>query len=202
MSNVRPMPSEVRYVQGYELRSAEADGKYLDAVLTTFEDAHDVGPFIEEMARGVFDTTLSRHADSVKLVVNHTDDVAVATPVEWRKTDTELGVTYKFGTHEEARRAVSMTEEGMYAGLSVGFLPSHKPEHNIWKLDGAKPFVRRVQARLLHSSLVVTPANEKAELIAIRSLGVPEDVILATPRIDSAREVLARIQANRIEVPR
>lgn len=200
MTAVRPMPSEVRYVQGYELRKAEADGRYLDAVLTTYEDAHDVGPFIEVMARGVFDTTLSRHADSVKLVVNHSDDIAVGTPVEWRKTDTELGVTYKFGSHDEARRAVSMADEGMYGGLSVGFLPSHRPEHNIWTQEDGKPAVRRVQARLLHASLVVTPANADARVIALRSMGVPEDAVLATPRMDEARRVLEALRASKVSL--
>jgi HK97 family phage prohead protease len=193
---VRPLASEVRYVEGIQLR-AEADGRYLDTMVSHYAEWRDVGPFEEWMEPGVFDATLSRHADSIKLVVGHDDRVpAVATPVEWRNTATELGAVYRFGSHKEAQTAAQMADEGMFGGVSVGFLPSRRPEHNVWtKGPGGSPRVRRVQARLLHVGLVTTPADADARILEVRSVGVPDDVVLATPNLDAVR---ARLDTLRI----
>lgn len=201
MATVRPMPSEVRYVEGLQLRAAETDGRYLDLVVANYGEFRDVGPFHEKHMPSVFAETLSRHAESVKLVVGHDDSVpAVATPVEWRQTDTNLGVTYRFGSHEQARAAAQMADEGMFGGCSVAFLPGKKPGDSVWEKRDAGAFVTRHRARLLHVGLVVTPADADAALLAVRSLGVPDEVLQATPRLDSAREILARLQAGRISL--
>lgn len=194
---VLPLPSEVRYVEGIQLR-AEADGRYLDTVVTTYDDWHDTGLFEELMEPGVFDATLSRHAENVKLVVGHDDRVpAVATPVQWRRAADHLGVVYRFGSHAEAQRAATLAEEGMFGGVSVGFLPGRKPEDNVWtKSPNGYPQVRRRQARLLHVGLVTVPANAEARLLEVRSLGVPEDVPLRTPHLDEARRRLAALKTR------
>lgn len=195
MTEILPLPSEVRYVEGVQLR-AEADGRYLDTVVTTYDNWHDVGPFVELMEPGVFDATLSRHADSIKLVVGHDDRVpAVATPVQWRKGAATLEATWRFGSHTAAQTAATQAQEGMFGGLSVGFLPGRRPEDNEWSAGPqGERRVRRRQARLLHAGLVVVPANAEARILEVRSLGVPDDVPLATPHLDEARRRLAALK--------
>jgi HK97 family phage prohead protease len=196
------MPSEVRYVEGVQIRSVESEGRYLDLVVTNYNQWNDVGPFEERMLPGVFDGSLSRHAENIKLVLGHDDSVpGVATPVEWRKADDHLAVTYKFGSHEQARATAQMAEEGMFGGCSVSFLPGKKPGDSVWERTDTGARVTRKQARLLHVGLVTVPADADARLVAMRSLGVPDDVLVRTPRLDSAREILARLQASRIQLP-
>lgn len=201
MSTVRPMPSEIRFVsEALQIRSVEADKQYLDLVVANYGEFRDVGPFFERHMPTVFEESLSRHADSVKLVVGHDDSVpAVATPVEWRQTPTELGVTYRFGSHEEARKAAQMADEGMFGGCSVAFLPGKKPGDSVWEKRSNGAYVTRHRARLLHVGLVVTPADADAAVLALRSLGVPDE--MDTPRLNTARDILARMQASRILVP-
>jgi HK97 family phage prohead protease len=190
MTSVKPLPSEVRYVTGYELRSVDVDADLLECTVTTFNDPTDVGPFGETMKPGVFDATLSRHADSVKLVVGHIDTVpAVATPVEWQKSDTDLRAVYRFGSTAECRKAYTEAKEGLYGGVSIGFLPGKKDGDSVWEMVDGVPHVTRYQARLLHVGLVTVPANADA-LYAVRSLGVPEEIVRATPHLDAAKKRL------------
>jgi HK97 family phage prohead protease len=189
------MPSEVRYIDGLELRSVQDDGRYLDVVVTTYGNWVDVGPFEERMMKGVFDTSLSRHADSIKLVVGHDDfQPAVGTPVEWSKGDKELRATFKFGTHDEAKRAVQLAEERMFGGVSVAFLPGKKPGDSVWEKTATGARVTRHQARLLHVGMVTVPANADSRLLAVRSMGIPDEV--ATPRLDDARRRLEALASR------
>lgn len=190
--------AEVRALHGWELRSVEQEGRELDAVITVYDVERDVGPFVETMARGVFDHTLAEHADQVKLLVGHDDSrPGVGTPVEWRNGPAELGVTYRFGTTRAAREAVTLVEEQLIGGLSVGFLPGRKAHHNEWSVDedGVAHVVRR-EARLLHVGLVTTPAVADAKVLALRSLGVPQGVPLARPRLARGRHLLEKIRAG------
>jgi HK97 family phage prohead protease len=191
---VKPLPSELRYIEGLELREAGADGKYLECVVTTYGDFKDVGAFEERMMPGVFDTTLARHADAIKLVVGHDDSVpGVATPVEWRKADDHLSAVFRFGSHAEARTAAQQAEEHMFGGVSVGFLPGKKKGDSVWEMVDGVPRVTRHQARLLHVGLVTTPANADS-LYAVRSMGVPEEVVLATPHLDEWKAKLEQLR--------
>lgn len=189
MATIRTLPSEARYVADFECRS-ETDGRYVDLVATTYDNPVDVGPFVETMSRGVFDETLSRHADNVKLLVAHDHRmIGVGTPVEWRKGDTELGVTYRFGSHSEAQEIAARAADGMFGGCSVSFMPGKKDGDNEWSAD--KRQVRRNRARLLEVSLVTIPANADARLVAVRTAGIPEEI--ATPRMDAARAIVERV---------
>jgi HK97 family phage prohead protease len=192
---VKPLPSEVRYVEGLQLRDMQADGRYLEARACQFNVPVDVGPFVETMDPGVFDATLSRHAQNIPLILGHDDTVTpVARSTEWRRSPSDLVGVFKFGTHEEARRVVGLVEERMLTSVSVSFLPGRKPEDSSWSLIGGVPHVRRNHARLVHLGLVTSPADEDAGVLAVRSLGVPEDLILKTPHLDSARQRLESLR--------
>jgi HK97 family phage prohead protease len=199
---VRPMPSEVRHLtDALELREVATDGRYLEARACRFNTPVDVGPFVETHDPGVFDVTLSRHKDNIPLVLGHDDSVpGVARSVSWSKSDSDLVGLFKFGTHAEAQRAVGLIEERMLTQVSVAFLPGRKEGDSVWTLVDGTPHVRRNHARLIHLGLVTAPADAEAEILAVRSLGVPEDLALATPRLNSARELLTKLRANRVEI--
>jgi HK97 family phage prohead protease len=196
---LRPMPSEIRVVEGLELRDADTDGRYLIARACQFETPVDVGPFVETMDRGVFDATLSRHSDNIPMVIGHDDSVPpIARSVAWEKGDRELVGTFRFGTHEQARQALGLVEERMLTSVSVAFLPGKRDGDSVWTMLDGVPNVRRNNARLIHLGLVTAPADEDAAVLAVRSLGVPEEVVLSRPRMDEARAVLERLRAGRV----
>jgi HK97 family phage prohead protease len=196
---IRQTPSEVRYLEGFELRDMSAKGRVLDLVVANYGEFRDVGPFHERHMPTVFEETLSRHADSIKLVIGHDDSQpGVATPVEWRQGPDRLEVSYAFLSHEAARAALQMVEERAFGGCSVAFLPGKKPADNTWEKRGGVPYVTRHRARLLHVGMVTTPADADAGVLALRSMGVPEDV--ATPRLDDVRRRLEALRATRVQV--
>lgn len=198
MKRVMPMPSEVRLAGGLEIRDAGTDGRYLVARACRFNAQVDVGPFIETMDPGVFDATLSRHARDIPMVLGHDDSVpGIARSTSWEKSDTDLVGTFRFGSHEEAKRALSLVEDRMLTKVSVAFLPGKKDGDSVWTMVDGVPHVRRNNARLVHLGLVTAPADEDADILLTRSLGVPENVVMATPRMDEARAVLERLKAAR-----
>lgn len=189
MAEVRVKAAEVRFAGGFELRAAEADGRYLHAQVTTYNNWVDVGPFEERMMPGVFDATLARHADDIKLMVEHEHRaVPVGTPVEWEKSDAGLFATWRFGSHEQARAAHTAAAEGMFSSVSVGFLPGKNDGDSVWSDGNTR--VTRHRARLLEVSLVAVPANADARVLAVRTMGAPQPLV--TPRLEEARRVLAK----------
>jgi phage head maturation protease len=113
-----------------------------------------------------------------------------------------LRAVYKFLSHREAKLAARMADEKAFGGVSVGFLPGRRPQHNTWSRDeDGNIHVVRHEARLLHVGMVVTPAVENAKILQVRSMGVPEDVLVRTPRLDDARKILERIKAGKVELP-
>ena len=193
MASVRIHPSEVREGR-LQLRSTDVDGASMqvEGVVTTFDDWVDLGAFEESMSPSVFDATLSRHADDIKLLVAHNSRaIPVAKPVDWVKHSDRLVGVWEFGSHDEAVKVHRAVDEGMLSGLSVGFNPGGKKADNEWSEDGRR--VRRVNARLLEVSLVATPANAGAKVTQVRSAGVPAEVVKraqGTPRLDEVRRRL------------
>lgn len=189
MAEIRVKAAEVRYAGGFELRDVDADGRYLSAMVTTYGNWVDVGPFQERMMPGVFDASLARHADDIKLMVEHQHRaVPVGTPVEWVKADDGLTATWRFGSHEQARAAHTACSEGMFSSVSVGFLPGKGDGDSVWSDGNSR--VTRHRARLLEVSLVAVPANADARVLAVRTMGAPAGLV--TPRLDEARRILER----------
>ena len=182
MTNVRIVPTEVRMYPGLELRATDTDGRYVEAIATTFDVWEDVGFYEERMDPGVFDTSLSRSGADIKLLVSHEHvGPAVGKAVEWRKSGKDLRGVFEFGSHEQAEASYQAAREGMFGGVSVGFLPGKGEGDNIWEedADGYLSRVTRMQARLLEVSLVTVPANPGAQIVDVRSMftrtaGVPD----------------------------
>lgn len=196
---LQPLPSEIRKSWDFELRDLSAQGRFIEARAIRHEVPNDTGAFIETFTRGVFAGTLSRHSENIPMVMGHDDSQpAVARSVEWRETKDDLVGVFKFQTHAEALRAIDLAEQRAITQVSVAFLPSKKPGGSEWTLVDGVPHVRRNAARLIHLGMVTAPADIEAEILCVRSLGVPEDLVLKTPRLDEARELLERIRAGRL----
>ena len=207
MTNVRIVPTEVRMYPGLELRATDTDGRYVEAIATTFDVWEDVGFYEERMDPGVFDTSLSRSGADIKLLVSHEHvGPAVGKAVEWRKSGKDLRGVFEFGSHEQAEASYQAAREGMFGGVSVGFLPGKGEGDNIWEedADGYLSRVTRMQARLLEVSLVTVPANPGAQIVDVRSMftrtaGVPDTTRqrpnkITTPNLAEWRGILDELR--------
>ena len=178
MSKIRVVPPERRYVDQFDV-TTDTDGRYLEAVVTTYGDWKDIGPFHERMMPTVFQQSIDRNGDNIKLIVGHAhrDMPAVGTPVQWSQSDQMLHAVWRFGSHKEADAAHQAAAEGMFGGVSVGFQPGKNDGDNEWSPDLKR--VTRHNARLLEVSLVVVPANEDAKIVAVRTMGTPTATVTA-----------------------
>jgi HK97 family phage prohead protease len=193
------MNPEVRFAQ--EIADVGAKGNVLQVVATVLEEPYAVygpdGMFMETMAQRVFEATLSRHSQSIPLLVNHDkDSLGVARALTWENTGTRLLATYEFGARDEARNVRQAVEDGAFGGVSTSFMP----RRSTWSKDRSE--VRRNDARLLELSLVTIPANADHEILALRQMfdkvneGPPPP--LRTPEIDAARRRLDDIRARTV----
>lgn len=192
---------QVRPAGTFEIRNAEAGGRYLEGVAATFDQWNDVGPYDEALSPEVFATSLSRSRDRINLHVQHDiEKVAVGKPVEWHPSDTELRGVWKFDTRDEAQEAARLAAEGFLPGLSVHFIPGKKAGDNVVDTHEGRDRVRRVRnARLMEVSLVTVPAYEDAHVSLVRGASVSEleqlRELAGTPRLDAARALLASLRA-------
>jgi HK97 family phage prohead protease len=190
MTEIQTTALETRpQLQSFEIR--DAGTREVEGVVATFGDWYDTGPFFESLAPGVFDESLKRSANHIKLIDSHNGGKPVATPVKWIKTDTELRGIFRFGTTEDAKQKYADVKEGLVSSFSVGFNPTKRPGASEWAADGKR--VVRNSARLMEVSLVTLPANPDAVVEQIRTMGVPTGLI--TPRRD---EWAIRLEAMRL----
>lgn len=165
-----------------EYRAAE-DRHYIEGIAVPWQRRTDAAPMPEMFERGAFADLVASNG-RVKLTdYNHSKEripVGYSTLVE----DRQEGLWMRFHIYntpegESARRNVS---EGVYGGLSIGFLAR---EHEI------RNGVRHVKsARMHHVSLVEEPAYQEAVILEMRSamdaeLSEWRALIAQTPALDT-----------------
>jgi HK97 family phage prohead protease len=188
---------EVRFAD--ETPALERDGRRVRFVATVLDTPYEVfgaSPFMETMARGVFDTTLARHKESIPLLVNHDKDTAgVGRSIDWVKDGNRLVAEYEFGSTPEARKVAQQAADGGFGGMSVSFIPRRSD----WSSDRSS--VVRREARLIEVSFATVPANADHQILELRSLvtvtdGPPPRV--STPELDAARRRLEEFRSRAV----
>lgn len=144
-----------------ELRSTD-NQHYISGIAVPWGRRTDRAAIPEIFDRGAFDDLLRSDA-KVKLTdYNHSRNrIPVGHSVAVEDRDAGLWVRFRFNRTPEGESARLNSEEGVYGGLSVGFIARADT-----MIDG----VRHVRsARLDHVSLVETPAYEEAVILDVRS---------------------------------
>jgi HK97 family phage prohead protease len=134
--------------------------------------------FRESFAPGLFDKSIKEAARALPLLLFH--DAAqwpIGHATEWESKPDGLWGTWRLDSSAEAQRAARMAADGHLPYLSVGYDPvlsewelTPKDE---WNLDDATTLDRctRIEARLVETSQVSTPAFAEAEVTLVRSGG-------------------------------
>jgi HK97 family phage prohead protease len=193
-----PEAPEVRTISTskYEFRTAEVEGRTMVGLVAPYNTVNDIGPFTEPLKPGVFAKSIREAARNLPLHVMHRhNEIPVGMAVRWEEATEGLLGEFRFDTRADAQEAARLAEEGFLGALSVGFLPL--PDGSTWDLDGPKPHVDRIQARMLETSLCSIPALEGSRVLAMRSAGIPEKpttVIVPTPRLAEAKAWLESLK--------
>lgn len=147
--------------QQFEQRS-EGDRHYIEGICVPYgRVTNRVGPTPEIFERGAFADLVNSGA-TVKLTdYNHSRQrVPVGYSEKFEERGTGLWSRFRLNRTPEGESARANALEGVYQGLSVGFI-AHREE--------MREGVRHVTAaRLDHVSLVEDPAYLEAEILAVR----------------------------------
>lgn len=162
---------ETTYVplDAVEIRADDAGRHYIEGICVPYDRPTDRAGSIPEMfARGAFAELLASKA-RVKLTdYNHSmQRVPVGYSNAFEERSTGLWARFRLNRTPEGESARANAADGVYGGLSIGFIP---------RAEERRGGVRVITAaRLDHVSLVEDPAYDEAEIIDVRSAGVDLD---------------------------
>lgn len=176
-------------LQGIQVRDVDDKGRRLFGRAVPYDVEIDLGWYVESMAPGVFAKSIRESARELPLLLFHDSsslDTIIGRAESWEdgksKIDGVLGLdgVWKFDRSDEARRAADKAEDGSLGFMSVQFIPKSGEAGSLFSWDDDDVLhVRRIEARLLETSLTPTPAYNAAAVSKVRSR--PQ---LGTPRLD------------------
>jgi hypothetical protein len=180
------------------LRSAEGEGggdgaARLEGVAVPYGVRTNTGVYAEEVVKGAFDKSITEAGGRLPLLLWHDNQaLPVGVSESWSSEDDGLHGVWRMDESERAREAARSAAAGMMVGLSIGFVPI-RTEWDIVADDEWDPTnlehmdtARRVEARLLETSLTPTAAFAGAQVTLVRSSRIP-DAVLAHRRRPAAR---------------
>lgn len=150
---------------------------YLEGRAVPYNTLTDTGWwYLEEMAPLVFDGSVTAHPNLPLLLWHNGRSFPVGVAEEWLEQDDGLhGIWRLDQDNPDAQRAARQARDGFLTGMSVGFAPIRSEwtyaDWEAWDPDDPATYdqVRRIEARLLETSLTPTPAFADAEVALVRS---------------------------------
>lgn len=143
----------------------------------------DLGWYVESMAPGVFAKSIRESARELPLMLFHDStnlDTLVGRVERWEDNRKGLDGVWLFDDDDESQRAADKAESGSLAFMSVQFIPKSGDAGSLFSWDDEDVLhVRRIEARLLETSLTPTPAYNAAAVSKVRSRPT-----FGTPRLD------------------
>jgi hypothetical protein len=156
------------------------------------------GWFLESIAPGAVAKSIAEAASRLPLLLFHDDRTwPVGVSESWQDTATYLDGVWRLDESDEAQRAAQQAHDGILTGLSVGITP-YRSDWSFVPVDDWNPDlgedhmdrVTRVEARLVETSMIPTPAFDSARVKLVHS-AVPRRAgglgPSAHPRLDAAR---------------
>lgn len=131
------------------------------------------GWFMEQVAPGAFDKSIQEAAAGLPLLLFHDDEsMPVGVSTGWDSRADGLYGTWRLDSRAEAQEAGRLADQGLLRWFSVG----HQPIRSEWdRVDDWDPDLgpdhmdrlTRIEARLLETSLLTTPAFPTAQVDAV-----------------------------------
>lgn len=132
--------------------------------------------FQESFAPGLFDKSIKEAARALPLLLFHDASTwPIGHAVSWDSRDDGLWGVWQLDSSADAQRAARMAADGHLPYLSVGYDPLltewELTPMDSWNRDDAATLDKctRMEARLVETSTVSTPAFKDAEITLVRS---------------------------------
>ena len=131
------------------------------------------GWFMESVAAGCFDKSIQEAAAGLPLLMFHNDEsLPVGLSTAWDSRKDGLWGTWSLDTRPEAQEAGRLADAGLLRWFSVGHAPIRSEWDRVddWDPDRGPEYMdrlTRLEARLLETSMVTTPAFASAQVEAV-----------------------------------
>src|SRR5262245_17291228 len=133
--------------------------------------------YLEQMQPGVFDKSMDEAARGLPLLLWHDGQrYPIGLSDRWESVEADgLFGRWKLDGSEDAQHAGRLAKDGLLGWLSVGFVPLRNSweisDDDEWDPDDVSTLDKctRVEARLVETSLVSTPAYATAEVLTVRT---------------------------------
>jgi HK97 family phage prohead protease len=172
---------------GFQLRDAAAsssiNGRYswLEGRAVPYGEPANIGWFLETFAPGSLAKSITEAARGLPLLAFHQEDridSLIGTSESWSDTPTGLDGVWKLHDADAAQRVAAYAAAGVLGYMSIRFLPIRSvwETNPDWDPDRGPEYldsVTRVEARLLETSLVSTPAYQSAAISKVRTAERP-----------------------------
>jgi HK97 family phage prohead protease len=195
-------PARERAVFGFEVRDLDAKGPYtrIEGKAVPYDTWANVGAYMERFKPDAFKKSIGESAKPLPLMLFHARDDAwpIGQAIRWQSKADGLYGTWQLNGQPNAQRAAQMAESGDLGYLSIGFVPirsepvmasDYNPDLGEEHMDR----MTRVEARLVETSIVPTPAYADAQILAVRDYRRPGGT---TPRLTAYRRVWDRERAT------
>jgi HK97 family phage prohead protease len=184
-----------------EVRDLEPSGAgpftALEGRAVPYDTWANVGPYMEQFKRGAFAKSINEAAKPLPLMLFHGRDELwpIGVAVRWKDQPDGLHGAWRLNDSPNAQRAAAMARSGELGFLSIGFVDirskpdlasDYAPELGEDHMDRWT----RIEARLVETSIVPTPAYADAEVTLVRSYRRPQPAD-PTPRLTAWKRVAA-----------
>lgn len=157
--------------------AVESAGRFtrLEGRAVPYNTWANVGPYLEQFKPGAFAKSIRETAAALPLMLFHgRDDMwPIGKAVRWASKDDGLHGTWELNDSPNAQRAASMAKTGELGFLSIGFVdvrstPELAGDYNPMLGEDHMDRITRIEARLVETSIVPTPAYADAQVTLVR----------------------------------
>lgn len=192
-------------IHGIELRDVDttASLSMLRATAVPYGVDADVGWYVEQHDPGSFAKSIKEAAAALPLLMFHDNRTwPIGAADEWDDGSAALVGTWRLDGSEEAQRAGQLAKDGILNFMSIGFMPIRSEwefveEWNPDKGPAFKDHVKRLESRLLETSMVPTPAFKDAAVKWVRSSDSPRQRDYGRREVAAWRRDIDDLKADR-----
>ena len=159
----------------YRVSSADfeirGDGRTVVGIAVPFDEPTEIrdtyGAYTEVFRRGAFAKTIRERAQAIKFLVNHDamQRLPIGAATLLREDAAGLYAEFRVSATRDGDEALTLIEDGVLDGLSVGFTPVKGGDRRKGNL------VERIEVKLREVSAVAFQAYPGAKVLAVRSDG-------------------------------